>query len=313
MSLRIFLYMYICILLTLIAAREHPALNSGISLSNIEPLNGSNFKRWKENVELYLGLQGIDFCLTEPEPVINDQSDEPSIARHRDWHRANRMTKLILKQTMSPIVRGSVVEPETALEFMTAIGLKFTENVKAEISLLLDRLITSKYDASGSVREHIMKIIQITTRLANLDIVFPDAFIVHLALRNLPATFSPLKTAYFAQKEQWDLNELIAICVQEEELHKREGTVSVNLVNKLSWKGKGKATGSSAVAVAGSGEGTSGVKSTKLSPKKAAGKMKKAGNFKCFFCKKEGHIKKNCKGFKDWLAKKGLPNKEGPK
>ncbi|XP_040365801.1 uncharacterized protein LOC112175654 isoform X2 [Rosa chinensis] len=78
----------------------------------------------------------------------NDQSDEPSIDRHRDWHRANRMTKLILKQTMSPIVRGSVVEPETSLEFMTAIGLKFTENVKAEISLLLDRLISSKYDAS---------------------------------------------------------------------------------------------------------------------------------------------------------------------
>ncbi|PRQ49402.1 hypothetical protein RchiOBHm_Chr2g0121511 [Rosa chinensis] len=92
---------------------------------------------------------------------------------------------------MSPIVRGSVVEPENALDFMTAIGEKFTENAKAEISLLLDKLLSTKYDSSGSIREHIMKIIQITTRLANLDIIFPDAFIVHLALRTYLLVLGP--------------------------------------------------------------------------------------------------------------------------
>ena len=47
-------------------------MNSGLTLVTIEPLNVSNFKKWKENIKLYLGLQYIDFCLTEAKPEIDD-------------------------------------------------------------------------------------------------------------------------------------------------------------------------------------------------------------------------------------------------
>ncbi|XP_062011363.1 uncharacterized protein LOC133727956 [Rosa rugosa] len=196
------------------------ALNYGYSLSNIEPLNGSNFNKWKENVELYLGLLGIDICLREPQPIPDDQSTDLDHVKYREWERTDRMTKLILKQTMSPIVRGSVAEPETALEYMTAIGQKFIQNEKAEIHLLLDKLTGTQYDPAGSVRELNIDIIRTTTRLGDLNVVLPDAYIIHVCFKHLPASFAPLRTAYFAQKEQWDLNELIAICVQEEELLK---------------------------------------------------------------------------------------------
>ncbi|KAL6128844.1 hypothetical protein ACLB2K_072198 [Fragaria x ananassa] len=89
---------------------------------------------------------------------------------------------------------------------------------------------------------------------------------------------------------------------------KRDVQLVVNLVSKSKWKGKdkvdeGKATASSAT---GSREGTSGTKPFKLGPKKAViTKGKKPGVFKCFFCKNEGHMKKNCQGFKYWMAKKG--------
>ncbi|XP_061999598.1 uncharacterized protein LOC133716992 [Rosa rugosa] len=123
--------------------------------------------------------------------------------------------------------------------------------------------------------------------------------------------FGQLKTTYFTQKDKWDLNELIAICVQEEDRIKRDGPLVVNLISKSKWKGKGKAVASSAV---NSGEGTSGTKPYKLGPKKSVNsKGKKPGVFKCFFCKKEGHMKKNCQGFKDWMAKKGLSKQESSK
>ncbi|XP_061999022.1 uncharacterized protein LOC133716328 [Rosa rugosa] len=289
-----------------------PALNaSGLSLATIEPLNGCNFKKWKESIELYLGLQGIDWCLTEPEPLIDDTSSDLVIVKHREWVRANKMTKLILKQTMTVVVRGSIADKDTATEFMAAIALKFRENEKAEISLLLDMLMGINYDSSKSVREHIMKIIDITTRLGDLEIPLPVEFIVHQSLRTLPAFFGQLKTTYFTQKDKWDLNELIAICVQEEDRIKRDGPLVVNLISKSKWKGKGKAVASSAV---NSGEGTSGTKPYKLGPKKSVNsKGKKPGVFKCFFCKKEGHMKKNCQGFKDWMAKKGLSKQESSK
>ncbi|KAK9922723.1 hypothetical protein M0R45_031172 [Rubus argutus] len=88
--------------------------NSGLSLATIEPLNGSNFKKWKETVELYLGLQGIDWCLSEPELLIDDFSSDQDMAKQREWVRANRMTRLILKRTMTDVVRGSVPEKENS-------------------------------------------------------------------------------------------------------------------------------------------------------------------------------------------------------
>uniref|UniRef100_UPI0005CB2E5F uncharacterized protein LOC105353349 n=1 Tax=Fragaria vesca subsp. vesca TaxID=101020 RepID=UPI0005CB2E5F len=162
---------------------------SGLSLATIEPLNGCNFKKWKQSIELYLGLQGIDWCLTEAEPVIDDNSSDLETVKHKEWTRANRMTKLILKQTMTDVVRGSIADKDTTTEFMTAIALKFRENEKAEISLLLDQLMGVKYDSSKSVREHIMRIIDITTRLGDLKIPLPSEFVVHQSLRTLPASF----------------------------------------------------------------------------------------------------------------------------
>nr|XP_011468028.1 PREDICTED: uncharacterized protein LOC105352441 [Fragaria vesca subsp. vesca] len=35
--------------------------------------------------------------------------------------------------------------------------------------------------------------------------------------------------------------------------------------------------------------------------------------FKCYFCKKVGHMKKDYSGYKNWLVKKGIHKEESPK
>lgn len=134
-----------------------------------------------------------------------------------------------------------------------------------------------KFNPSESVREHIMRMIEITSSLSDLNMPFPADFVVHQALRTLPVSFNQLKTTYFAQKDKWDLNELIAICVQEEERIKRDSEPVVNLVSKPKFKqGKGKFAAANG---ASSGEGTSGTKA--LGPKKPWNKkVKKTRTFK---------------------------------
>ena len=39
-------------------------------MTKIETLTGSNFKRWKEDVEIALGLMDIDLPLRNPEPPV---------------------------------------------------------------------------------------------------------------------------------------------------------------------------------------------------------------------------------------------------
>ncbi|XP_061998804.1 uncharacterized protein LOC133716074 isoform X2 [Rosa rugosa] len=283
------------------------AYNSGLSLATIEPLNGTNYKKWRSDIEIYLGLTGIDFCLTDAAPVLTDVSSDLDRAKFNEWARANRMSLLIMKRLMTDIVKGSIADQPTAREFLDSIAEKFTQNAKAETAVLLDSLTTMKYNGTVGMREHIMKLIDTTSKLKDLDMPLDDQFIVHQALNSLPSQFNQLKTTYNAQKDKWNLNELIAVCVQEEDRMKRDKAVTVNLVNKPQWqkyKGKGKA-----VSVSDSSKpSTSGVKKPFVHPK-----TKRTSSTKCFFCKKEGHLKRECHSFKKWMAKKGFSKEENPK
>lgn len=273
------------------------------SMATIEPLNGSNYRKWRADIEIYLGLVNIDMCLIEDEPApLSDVSTDAEKVYHKEWTRANRMTKLILKRTMSDTVKGSISDKDTAREYLDSIAEKFKESEKAETGHLLDSLRNMKYDGSLGIREYIMKMIEIATRLKDLNMPLEDEFIVHSALSSLPTQFGQLLTTYNALKEKWSLNELITICVQEEVRLKKGKSVIVNLVGKPNWK------------------------SNKLKPKKtifkasesasalvSAPKVGKPFKFKCYFCKRVGHMKKDCTGFKDWIAKRGLHKEESAK
>ena len=98
----------------------------GISLATIKPLTGSNFRKWRADIEIYLALIGIDHCLTEAAPApITDATTAAAKKKAEDWLRANRMTKVILKRTLSDTVRGSVSDEGTARAYLARIETFF--------------------------------------------------------------------------------------------------------------------------------------------------------------------------------------------
>ena len=86
-------------------------------------------------------------------------------------------------------------------------------------------------------------------------------------------------------KSKWPINELLTMCVQEEERLKHEAPKSAHMVTHN--KGNGKR-----------GNGIPRLHKT-VQMKQNGTKM----NF--FFCKKVGHMKKDCLKYKKWLEKKG--------
>ena len=70
-----------------------------------------------------------------------------------------------------------------------------------------------RYSGSTGMREHIMKIIDTISKWKDLNMSLDDQFIVHQTLNSLLSQFKQLKTTYNAQKDKWNLNELIAVCV----------------------------------------------------------------------------------------------------
>nr|XP_011468791.1 PREDICTED: uncharacterized protein LOC105352788 [Fragaria vesca subsp. vesca] len=248
----------------------------------------------------------MDMCLNEEQP---EELDEDSTAADRkyynDWWRANRMAKNVIRGTISDTIRSCMVELELAIDFMDAIRQKFKECSKAEGARLSRKLHELKFNGTGNIRTHLMQLEEINNKLRDLQMGVNDAQVVHIALESLLAEYGNLKSNYNSQKEKWEIDELISICVNEQDRilkdqKEKAPATSVNLVGK--YKGKRDIT---------------------LRPKK--NKFKKDGKkaclpaaatenlqkVKCFFCKKVGHIKKNCDGFKRWMVKKGFAKQEG--
>lgn len=256
------------------------------------------------DIELALGLQGYDVALREPEPIVTDESTADQISKRENWHNKNRMALLLMKRTITETVRGSIPDTEYALEYLQSISEKYKESEKAESSVLMHSLVTMSFDGTGSIREYIMKQIDVATKLRNLQFEVGDQFLVHLVLNSLPAEYTQLKVTHNTQKDKWGLNELISICVQEESRLKAEKTgivsKSVNLVSKPKWKPKkhqfkknsGTASNKRASVAANA-------------PAPAPPKAHKSYQAKCFFCRKPGHFKKDCQGFKNWMIKRG--------
>lgn len=120
---------------------------SASSYNSIEILTGSNYLKWKEELEISLGLMDYDIALkwdTLEEPAANATVDVKR--RYEKWEKANKMAIMIMLRTMTPSLRGSIPRSKNAKEFLAAIGLKFKESEKGEKSTLLNKLTKMKYD-----------------------------------------------------------------------------------------------------------------------------------------------------------------------
>ncbi|XP_052734206.1 uncharacterized protein LOC128196733 [Vigna angularis] len=127
-----------------------------------------------------------------------------------------------------------------------------------------------------------MRIRDIVAQLKALEVTMSDSFLVHYILCTLPYHYAPFKISYNTHKDKWSINELLTMCVQEEERLLIEEGEKVNLTT--SFKNKKNQV-------------------NKKGKIPAQPVIKKES--RCFFCKKKGHMKKECQKFKDWLEKKG--------
>ncbi|KAD5802269.1 hypothetical protein E3N88_13629 [Mikania micrantha] len=237
----------------------------------IETLTGANYSAWKDSLMLTLGITELDYALREPAPpALTDKSTAEAKLLYEKWEKANRM----------------------ALIYLTAVEEQFKGNSKAHASTLIMKLVSTKYDGLSGIREHIMMMNDMARKLKGLDMEISDGFLVHFIMTSLPASYEAFKINYNTQKEKWLINELIAMCVQEEERQKLEKPDVAYLMATGSKKWKNNTN-----------------REDSKVPKSNAGTSSSSNNSNgkpyCKFCRKVGHKQKDCPDFKEWLAKSG--------
>ncbi|RDX68108.1 hypothetical protein CR513_52937, partial [Mucuna pruriens] len=77
--------------------------------------------------------------------------------------------------------------PETASKFLEEIGQFFVKNEKVKTSNLLAKLISMMYKDRGNIREYIMEMSNLASKLKSLKLEFDEDLIVHFVLISLLA------------------------------------------------------------------------------------------------------------------------------
>ncbi|KAL9672749.1 hypothetical protein QQ045_029001 [Rhodiola kirilowii] len=194
------------------------------NLNNIPKLNGTNFEEWKINIKIFLGSIYLDIALREPKPIHLANSRSAFHRNHlRMWEHSNRLSLMIIHRGIPEIFRGIVPdEISSAKDYLAEFEKRFVENDKVKTSELLAYLISMKYSGKGHVREHIMEISQLASKLKALKLELYENLLVHLVLISLPSEYSQSRISYNCQREKWTHNELISFCVKEEEMLKHD-------------------------------------------------------------------------------------------
>ncbi|RVW28588.1 Retrovirus-related Pol polyprotein from transposon TNT 1-94 [Vitis vinifera] len=238
----------------------------------------------------------LDYGLRENRPLhFTSASTAEQRTAMEKWERSNRTSLMIMKHSIPEVIRGAIPEETRAKTFLDQIANRFAANEKVETNTILSKLISMRYKGKENIREYIMEMSNLVTRLKALKLELSEDILVHLVLISLLIQFSQFKISYNTQKKKWTLNELIAQCVQEDERLKQEKIESARLASisqgfdtskKRKRNSKGKQTAFS-----------------RTSKQKVQKKQDK--EITCFFCKNVGHMKKTCTKYIAWREKKG--------
>ncbi|KAL1351399.1 hypothetical protein AAHE18_06G093800 [Arachis hypogaea] len=143
-----------------------------------------------------------------------------------------------MKCSIPKAFQGSVTEDKNAKQFMKDVKKFFTNNEKAEAISLLNKLVSIRYKGKGNIREYIMEMSHLASKLKVLKLELSKDILVHFILISLPSHFGQFKVSYNTLKNTWSLNELISHCVQEEERLQKDKTESAHMPLSSQYKRK---------------------------------------------------------------------------
>ena len=150
-----------------------------------------------------MGRHNLDLTLRVDQ--LDPLTDESTFDQNREmekWERSNRMSLIIMMRVIPEVFQGTMSEQITTTKgFLEDIEKRFAKNEKVEKSTLLAKLISMRYVGKGNIREYIMEMSHIASKLKALKLELSEDLLVHLVLVSLPTQYIQFTVSYNYQKE----------------------------------------------------------------------------------------------------------------
>jgi hypothetical protein len=223
-------------------------------LKDVPTLMGDNYTEWRKKVDLAFVCAEVDWVVDTPQPIkpigpVRDAKDDDAawdkkekdhapvelayVLENQRWVNANKKCMAFIKNTIENTIAGLIAECTSVGEFLEKIKSQFTGSSKVYATQLIKQLVTEKYTRGAhGIREHILRMSNMASKLKPMDadLELKPALLVHLVMALLPKEFDNFVINYNMSSDKWDLDKMIAMCVQEEDTLKASNGGSINYV-----------------------------------------------------------------------------------
>ena len=93
------------------------------------------------------------------------------------------------KEPIKPVIVGSIPKCDTVTEYLDRIKSQFTGSSKTYATQLIKQLVTEGYSENGGIKEHILRMSNLASKLKPMDLALKEEFLIHMIFAFLPKEF----------------------------------------------------------------------------------------------------------------------------
>jgi hypothetical protein len=107
----------------------------------------------------------------------------------------------MIKESILECIQGAILEYETVVEYLEKVESQFTGSLKAYVSSLIKTLVYEKY-IGGGMRDHILRMSNVTARLKPLNLAIKDVFLIYRIFNSLLKEFETFHVNYNSMNDK---------------------------------------------------------------------------------------------------------------
>uniref|UniRef100_A0A803P852 CCHC-type domain-containing protein n=1 Tax=Cannabis sativa TaxID=3483 RepID=A0A803P852_CANSA len=255
-------------------------------------LNGANdFRLWRIRMKAFLVHQGV-YQAIDKEELKELRNDKKKIKEIE-----TKAHSAILLSLGYEVLR-EVSNEEIALELWEKLALIYLKKSLANKLYLKKKLYTLKMEDSRELRKHLDEFNQIILDLSNIGVKIEDEDKGILLLSSLPKSYEHFVDTFLYGKETLTMIEVKA-ALNSKQIQKKNDERSDGVVDSLFVKGRSDSKDS---------KGNYNKTNYKNNQNKGhnqgyKSKTKSKPEKQCYYCKKEGHYRDECKALKAKLIR----------
>ncbi|GMI92035.1 hypothetical protein like AT4G00980 [Hibiscus trionum] len=153
--------------------------------------SGKGFNIWKCKVELFLGVIGVEYVLTQPKPNKENPDESP---RHDKWVDDDFKARHVILGTLDDKLYMIYHQHETAKSILDDLTSFFARPSMAKRIMLYRRYMNHKMKEGASINDHTLEMMGMASDLERHGVKVPKDMQSMVLIENLPESWNDVVT-----------------------------------------------------------------------------------------------------------------------